>query len=118
MTQILTPPLTEPRTTKTDATLWILTTIVAPLAFYFLFSSFYIGAWYARTHHQGPPPPDLIVRSMFICLPPAYWLTIALWFFVHRRRATFTEIFQTRSRSPLPDIAIGIALAALWIFFY
>src|SRR5689334_18409121 len=84
---------------KLRATLWTLATIIAPLAIYFVLSGVYMGAWYARTRHQGAPPPWLIEHAMFIAYPPAVWATIALWWLIHRRHG-FTTIFGIPTKSP------------------
>ncbi|HEX8524343.1 MAG TPA: CPBP family intramembrane glutamic endopeptidase [Tepidisphaeraceae bacterium] len=93
-------------------------TILLPLVAYLLFSTIYITAWYAATHHQGQPPARVIVHSMFIALPPGYLLTLLILWLTQRRFGTFAEIFNTHSRSPLIEIAVGIALGAAWIAFY
>lgn len=104
--------------TTTKAIAWTLATIFTPLLLNFVLSSFYLGPWYARTGHQGPPPPEVLVRSMMIAAPAALWLTTGLWWFVHRRAIAFAELFGTRGASVWNDLAIGIALGVFWIGVY
>jgi membrane protease YdiL (CAAX protease family) len=78
----------------------------------------YIGVWYARTGHQGPPVPEIMLKGMFIGYPPAIWGTVARWWWMHRNKATFGKLFLTRSSAVIPDIGIGIGLGVLWIAFY
>src|SRR4051812_38017343 len=88
---------------KVRASLWTMATIIAPLAIYFVFSGVYMGAWYARTRHQGAPPPWLIEHPMFIPYPPALWVTVGLWWLIHRRHG-FRTLFGTHTKSPAADV--------------
>ena len=56
----------EGSVSKKRAVIWIAATIAGPLLFYFIFSGFYIGIWYAQTKHQGQPTPEVMINSMFI----------------------------------------------------
>jgi membrane protease YdiL (CAAX protease family) len=108
----------EYKVSKKRAALWVVATIVGPLLFYFIISGWYIGMWYARTNHQGPPTPEIIIKSMFIGYPPAIWAAVALWWWTHRKKAKFGDLFLTRSSAIGSDIAIGIGLGALWVAVY
>lgn len=108
----------EYKISKKRATLWVITTIAGPLLFLGFTSGLYIGMWYARTGHQGPPIPDIMIKGLLIGYPPAIWGTIILWWWIHRRKETFGNIFLTQSSAIFPDIGIGICLGILWIAIY
>ena len=55
---------------------------------------------------------------MFIGLPPALWASVALWWWVHRKKATFAELYLTRSNVLAKDIWIGCSLGVLWVGVY
>ncbi len=55
---------------------------------------------------------------MFIGLPPALWAAVALWWWIHRKKAAFGELYSTRSNAMGSDIAIGIGAGALWVAAY
>jgi membrane protease YdiL (CAAX protease family) len=103
---------------KKRAALWVVATVVGPLFFYWFISGWYIGMWYARTGHQGPPTSDAMTVAMFIGLPPALWLSVGLWWWAHKKRERFTDLFMTRTRAVGPDMGIGLGLGALWIATY
>jgi membrane protease YdiL (CAAX protease family) len=100
------------------AVAWIVATIIGPLFFYWFSSGWYIGMWYARTKHQGPPTPKIMIEAMFIGLPPALWAAVALWWWLNREKARFRSLFLTESRGLVPDIGIGMGLGVLWITVY
>jgi len=104
--------------TRKRAVLWVVATIVGPLLLYWFASGWYIGIWYARTGHQGPPLPDVMVQAMMIGLPPALWVAVILWWVMHRRRARFSELYNTHSKSLSMDLATGALLGALWVLAY
>ncbi len=101
--------------TRTKAAVWIIATILAPLALSFIPSSFYIGIWYGITQHQGSPPAHVIANGMWIGAPLALWGTILIWWFVHRKSTPFSQLFRTQSAALLPDLAIGIVLGGVWV---
>jgi membrane protease YdiL (CAAX protease family) len=103
---------------KKRAGLWVLATIGGPLFFYWFTSGWYIGMWYARTKHQGPPTSEIMIEAMFIGLPPALWAAVVLWWWFNRKKAAFGSLFLTRSRSIGADIGFGIGLGALWVATY
>jgi membrane protease YdiL (CAAX protease family) len=103
---------------KRRAAAWIVATIVAPLAFSFVASGFYIGFWYAATRHQGEPPVDVILNGMLVGVPISLWATVGLWWLAHRRRASFSQLFATASSTPLADVALGIILGIAWVGMY
>ncbi len=92
--------------------------MVVPLLFTWFASGWYIGMWYARTKHQGPPTSDILIQGMFIGVPPALWAAVALWWWIHRKKATFGDLYSTRSNAIGLDIGIGIGLGALWVAAY
>lgn len=110
--------MTEMKMSKKRAALWVVATLLGPLLFYWFISGWYIGMWYARTGHQGPPTSEIMIRGMFIGLPPALWGTVALWWWIHRKKAAFGELYSTRSRTLGSDVAIGVGLGALWVGVY
>ena len=105
----------ENKISKKRAALWIIATMVGPLLLYGVISGLYISMWYARTGHQGPPTPDILIKSMFIGYPPAIWGIVALWWWMHRKKVTFGNLFLTKSNAIVPDIGIGVVLGVLWI---
>jgi membrane protease YdiL (CAAX protease family) len=100
------------------AAVWVVATILGPLLFYWFVSGWYIGMWYARTKHQGPPTPEIMMEAMFLGLPPALWGAVALWWWLNRKRTKFGSLFLTESRGLVPDLGIGIGLGVLWIAAY
>ncbi len=103
---------------KTRTGLWVLATIAAPLFFYWFASGWYIGAWYARTGHQGSPTGEIMMQAMFVGLPPALWAATGLWWWIHRKKASFSELFMTRTGRPEIDLLVGLALGTVWIVVY
>jgi membrane protease YdiL (CAAX protease family) len=103
---------------KKRAALWVVATILGPLLFNWFTSGFYIGMWYARSGHQGPPTPEIIIQGMFVGVPPALWAVVALWWWIHRKKAAFGELYSTRSNAIGPDLAIGMVLGVLWVVAY
>ncbi len=105
----------ECKISKKHAAIWVVATIVGPLLFCWFTSGWYISIWYARTGHQGPPSPEIMIKGMFIGLPPALWAAVALWWWMHRKKARFGNLFLTQTSGIVPDIGIGIGLGALWV---
>ena len=97
---------------------WIALTIVGPLVLYWFASGWYIGMWYARTHHQGPPTSQIMMEGMFIGLPPALWAAVGLWWCFHRRKAPFAELYLTRSKAVGLDLGTGAVLGVIWVLAY
>ncbi len=110
--------MTETKMSKKRAIMWVVATVLVPFLFVWFASGWYIGMWYAHTNHQGPPPSDIIINGMFIGIPPAYWAAIALWWWIHKNKARFADLFLTRTNTIGLDIAIGIGLGVLWIAAY
>ena len=110
--------MTEMKMSKKRATLWVVATMLGPLLFSWFTSGLYIGMWYARTGHQGPPTSEIMIKAMFIGLPPALWAVVALWWWIHRKKAAFGELYSTRSSTLRSDLAIGVGLGALWVGVY
>ena len=110
--------MTEMKMSKKRAALWVVATMLGPLLFYWFTSGWYIGMWYARTGHQGPPTSEIMIKAMFIGLPPALWAVVALWWWIHRKKAAFRELYSTRSNTLRSDLAIGVGLGALWVGVY
>ncbi len=108
----------ETQMSKKRAALWVVATIIGPLAFYWFASGWYIGMWYARTGHKGPPTSEAMMHGMFIGLPPALWAAVLLWWWVHRKKAAFVELYCTRSIALGMDIGLGLILGALWVAVY
>jgi len=108
----------EHKITKKRAAAWVVATILGPLLFYWFTSGWYIGMWYARTGYKGPPTSEIMIRAMFIGLPPALWAAVALWWWIHRKKAAFGELYSTRSNAVGLDVVIGIGLGALWVAAY
>ena len=103
---------------KKKAAAWILATVVAPLALYFWISGWYIGIWYARTRHQGPPPANILFQGIMIGFPAALWGTVGLWWLIRRKKAAFSELFGARTQGLAGDLAVGVALGAAWVAMY
>jgi membrane protease YdiL (CAAX protease family) len=104
--------------TKKSAALWIVATSLAPLVLYAILSTVYISVWFVRTHHQGSPPPNVILRSILVALPPSEWAVVLAWWLIQRRRTGFVDLFGLRSASPAIDVAVGLALGAAWVGTY
>lgn len=103
---------------KVRAVGWTAATVLAPLVLSFFLSSFYIGYWYARTGHQGQPPPDVILRSMMIAAPPALWTVTVAWWLLHRRRFSFGGLCGTRTGAIWKDVFVGVVVGGLWTTVY
>ena len=103
---------------KKRAAIWIVATIIGPLVLCQFISGGYIGAWYARTGHQGPPTAEALMNGMFIGLPPALWATVFIWWLMHRKKAAFADLFLTRTRAIGADLSIGVVLGALCVAAY
>ena len=108
----------ETKISRKRTALWVVATVLGPLLLYWFSSGWYIGLWYARTGHQGPPTSEIMIQAMFIGMPPALWAAVALWWWIHRKRARFGELYLTRSNAMCLDVAIGIGLGALWVLAY
>lgn len=93
-------------------------TIVGPLSFCWFTSGLYIVIWYSRTGHQGKPTSSAMIEAMFIGLPPAIWGAVALWWWLHRKTAVFSDMFLMQTRTITCDLGIGIIIACLWIVTY
>jgi membrane protease YdiL (CAAX protease family) len=103
---------------KRSAAFWIAATAFAPLFLYAIFSSVFIGGWYAITRHQGPPTPEVILNSILVTLPPSEWTVVLVWWLIQRRRTGFADLYATRTKTPVLDIAVGLALGAAWVLMY
>jgi membrane protease YdiL (CAAX protease family) len=110
--------MAEVKMSKKRAALWVAATILGPLLFYWFVSGWYIGMWYARTGHQGPPTGAVMIEAMFIGLPPALWIAVALWWQIHKKKAGFGELFSTRTHALGSDVGVGIGLGVLWVLAY
>jgi membrane protease YdiL (CAAX protease family) len=104
--------------TKRSAAFWIVATAFAPLFLYAIFSSFFIGGWYAITRHQGPPTPEVILNSILVTLPPAEWGVVLVWWLIQRRRTAFADLFGLRTRGLAVDSLVGVVLGAAWVSMY
>lgn len=103
---------------KKLAAFWVVATIVGPLFFYWFSSGWYIGVWYARTGHQGPPTSEAMITAMFIGVPPALWACVALWWWIHSKKEDSANLFKTRTSTIGMDIGIGVGVGALWVTTY
>ena len=103
---------------KPRAAGWTIATVLAPLAIYFVLSSFYIGLWYARTRHRGPPPSGVIIEAIMVAAPLSAWATVGLWWLIHRRRTAFSKLYATRTETPALDVGLGLAIGAAWVAIY
>jgi membrane protease YdiL (CAAX protease family) len=103
---------------KKRAVLWVAATILGPLLLYWFTSGWYIGIWFARTGHQGPPTAEVMIEAMFIGLPPALWAAVALWWQIHRKKASFGGLFSTRTRAVGMDVSLGLGLGVVWVLAY
>jgi membrane protease YdiL (CAAX protease family) len=110
--------VTSPLLSKKKVALWVALTILSPLLLTGFISSWYIGVWYGLTGHQGSPPPQLIVQSMFVGMPVGEWLVVFLWWWSHRRRARFSQLYMTSTRFPIADVLVGLALGCAWVAWY
>ncbi|MHC5060274.1 MAG: CPBP family intramembrane glutamic endopeptidase [Planctomycetota bacterium] len=97
---------------------WIIATIITPLAVSMTFSNIYIAFWYMKTAHQGRPPVAVIQRAIFSTAFLGLWLTVGLWWLIKRKTDSFTDLFATRTDSPLKDIFIGLGLGIFWVIIY
>jgi len=104
--------------TKRSAAFWIVATAFAPLFLYAIFSSFFIGGWYAITRHEGPPTPEVILNSILVTLPPSEWTVVLAWWLIQRRRTAFADLFGLRARGLAVDVLVGVALGAAWVSMY
>jgi membrane protease YdiL (CAAX protease family) len=103
---------------KRSVAFWIAATALAPLVVYAVLSTVYISAWFVYTRHHGAPPPQLILESILIMLPPSEWAVVLGWWLIQRRRTGFVDLYGLRSASPAIDVAVGLALGAAWVGMY
>jgi membrane protease YdiL (CAAX protease family) len=108
----------ETQMSKKRAALWVVGTIIGPLAFFWFTSGWYIGMWYARTGHKGPPTSEIMIQGMFIGLPPALWAAVLVWWWMHRKKTAFAELYSTRTSTAGMDISMGVVFGALWVAVY
>ena len=104
--------------TRGKAIAWMVATIFVPLCITSCLTSVYIAHWYWKTGYQGALPNDVLMRAMMIMTAPGLWLTVAIWWLIHRRQTSFAELFATRTRSLLCDLLVGLGLGILWIAVY
>lgn len=104
--------------TKTRAAIGIVATILTPLVLYVFVSGLYIGIWYGVTHHQGNPPTYVVANGMWVGVPISLWATIGIWWMVHRKRSSFSQLFGTQSEPVLRDLALGVVLGGVWVVIY
>ncbi|MCC6697850.1 MAG: CPBP family intramembrane metalloprotease [Candidatus Hydrogenedentes bacterium] len=112
----------EPIPTK-RAVKWSILTVFTPLAVSLFAANFYVAAWFMRmamagTPHEGPPPFSVIQRGVLLTAGVGLWFTVFLWWFIHRKRASFGELFGTRTGSFFKDVGVGLAVGALWAGIY
>lgn len=108
---------------KSRAMKWILSTVITPLAVSIFAANFYIAIWYMRlamaeTPHEGPPPVSVIQRGVLLTAGVGLWFTVLLWWFIHRKRATFGELFRTHTSSIATDLGAGFMVGAIWVAIY
>ncbi len=108
---------------KRRAIKWALLTIFTPLLIGILALTIYISAWFARmamagTPHQGPPPPSVLQSGVMLTAGIGLWFTLFLWWFIHRKQASFATLFQTKTQGIWSDVGIGLLLAIVWVVIY
>ncbi|MBI5093638.1 MAG: CPBP family intramembrane metalloprotease [Candidatus Hydrogenedentes bacterium] len=106
------------RITKTRAISWTAATIITPLIIGWMGSGFYIGLWYAKTQHQGPPLPAVLARGIPLGITIGLWATVFLFWLAHRKRAAFSELFAASSLNLSADLLYGLCLGAVWVVIY
>jgi len=106
------------RLSKKKATVWLVATVLAPLVVGMALASVYISAWYARTGHRGQLPADVLQDGLLYTAPVALWSVVGLWWVIHRRAASFGELFGLRSDSVGLDVLYGVLLGAFWVVVY
>jgi membrane protease YdiL (CAAX protease family) len=109
--------------TSKRAVNWTIWTIFTPLAVSLFAANFYIAAWFARramagTPHQGPPPFGVIQRGVLLTAGVGLWFTVFLWWFLQRKRDSFSTLFQTRTERLGSDLGVGLVLGAAWVAIY
>ena len=103
---------------KKKAVAWTSATVFGSLGIIVFFSNAYVAYWYVRTAHQGPPPMQVVVKGTMAMTGPGLWLTVGIWWLIHRRKAPFAELFATKTDSVLKDLLVGAALGAVWVALY
>ena len=112
-----------PDITKRNAIKWIVFTIVAPLVAGMVLTYFYIAFWYmkmatAGRPHQGSPPVEVIQGAIVSTAWLGLWLTVGLWWLIHRRRQSFSGLFGTQTDSFTKDLLAGLILGGFWVALY
>lgn len=108
---------------KGRAIKWAIMTIVTPLAVSLFAANLYIAVWYMRmamaeTPHLGPPPAFVIQRGVVLTAGVGLWFTVLLWWFLHRRWASFSTLFKTRTNHLGKDLVAGLAVGGAWVAIY
>jgi membrane protease YdiL (CAAX protease family) len=108
---------------KAKAISWFIATIVTPLSLSSLCANGYIAYWYFQmeikgTPHQGSPPLDVIQRGVFYTAGIGLWLTVFIWWLIHRKKCSFSALYCLRTTSLPKDIAWGLLLGVAWILVY
>jgi membrane protease YdiL (CAAX protease family) len=104
--------------TKWYAAKWVALTGITPMILIGLVVTLYIHSWYGAQraagipHHGSLPGP---VRDMGILwgVLIGEWSTVLLWWFFFRKSNSFSTLFQTRTNTPLRELAVGLIVAAL-----
>ena len=109
--------------TKKRAVNWAICTVFTPLAVGLFATTFYITVWFARmamagTPHHGPPPVSVVQRGVMLTAGVGLWFTVFLWWFLHRKQASFGALFRTRTERIGSDLGIGLIVGAIWVAIY
>lgn len=104
--------------TRKKSFAWTVATVLTPLAVSWMASGIYIGAWYARTRHQGPPLSGVLMQGFMLGTVIGLWATICLFWFTQRKETAFTELFATSSRNLPVDLMIGLCFGAALVAVY
>ena len=81
---------------------WGIWTVITPLAVSLFAANFYVALWYVRmamadTPHEGPPPLSIIQRGVILTAGIGLWFTVLLWWWLHRKKSSFSLLFCTRA---------------------
>lgn len=106
------------QTTRKKSFAWTVATVFTPLAVGWMSSGIYIGLWYAKTGHQGPPLSGVLMQGFMLGTAIGLWATICLFWLLQRKQTTFTELFAITPQNLPIDLMIGLCLGAAWVAVY
>ncbi len=99
---------------------WFFATVFTTIGIGVFFANVYIAYWFYQmavqgTPHEGSPPLPIIQRGLFDAAPIGLWLTVLLWWFIRRKRQSYSSLFATKTGNVSRDMDHWVALGSGWV---